>query len=192
MAITAYDPCTTELGTMTPEAACLQEGSRIVGAYLVKKGFDLETLTDGAAVATAITAGNLKPVTGLTGNFALPTSNKKPGMAFQREKHSSFSYAIPLKHYSVDANLIFWNTVNGSGNWSLLFVFEDLSIWGALDRLKEVIPMDIVMAPVSEEELGGVRRMEGSANWTANDLPYKLNSTVIAGFTPAVLSAQFK
>jgi hypothetical protein len=191
MAVTVYD-CSTALGTFVPEADCLKEGSRIVGAYLVKKGYDIELLIDLAALTTAITAGNIKPVTGLAGNWAAATSNKKPGMGFQQEKHSSWSYAIPLKHYGVDGNLTFWNTVNGSAEWSMLFVFEDLSIWGALTTDKEAIPMDIVMTPVSEEELGGVRRMEGSATWRGYDLPYKLNSTVIGAFTPAVLSAQFR
>ncbi|MFN7611268.1 MAG: hypothetical protein ACK5QX_10100 [bacterium] len=191
MAITAYDPCGETIGAFVPEASCLEEGSRIVGGYLVKKGFDLESLSDGAAITTAIAAKNLIPVVGLTGNWAPGTSNKKPGMGFQREKHSSFSFSIPIKHYSVDGNLAFWNKVNNSNDYSIAFVFEDLSIWGCLDRSKEVIPMDIVMSPASDEELGGVRRFEGTASWTSKDLPYPLLAPVVAGFTKAVLRAQF-
>jgi len=191
MAITVYDPCAEPIGAFVPEADCLEEGSRIVGGYLVKKGFDLETLIDNTTISAAIVAKNIIPVVGLAGNWPAATSNKKPGMGFQREKHSSNTFAVPIKHYGVDANLPFWNKVNNSKNYSMLFVFEDLSIWGALDRSKEVIPMDIVMSPVSTEELGGTRHFEGLANWTAKDLPYVLGAPVVTGFTKAALRAQF-
>lgn len=244
-AITPYDPCGAELGTFVPESECLEEGSRIVGGFLVKKGFNLEQLqvddvVDGTyattaamiadqanqetgdvylvtenwtvytklatddgdiddytaananmSIARAIDEDNLRVVTGLTGNWAPGTSNKKPGMGFQREKHSSTTYTIPLKHYSVDSNLLFWNTVNGSNNWSFAFVFEDYGIWAALDRQKNPIPMDIVMQPASEEELGGTRRFEGSCGWTSRDLPYTVLAPVVAAFTKAKLAELF-
>lgn len=190
-AITPYDPCVTVLGTFVPEAACLDEGSRIVGAMAVKTTLSLETLADTAAISAAITAGDLKIIKDLAGFWAPGTSNKKPGMGFNREKHSSFTYAIPLKHYSVDANLVFWNTLNKQVGWNLLFVFEDLGIWGALDDDKKPLPMDITMGPASDDVLGGQRRFEGAAGWTG-DLPYTLTDPVIAGFTKTELSTRFK
>jgi hypothetical protein len=191
-AITPYNPCVTALGSFTPEATCLEEGSRIVGAYAAKVTLDLETLTDATEIADAITAGDLKPIKGLAGNWVLGTSNKKPGMGFNKEKHSSFTYAIPLKHYSVDANLVFWNTLDKQVGWSILFVFEDLAIWGALTSDKKLVPMDIVMGPSSTDELGGTRQFEGTIGWTVDSLPYALTSPVIGGFTKANLSTQFK
>jgi hypothetical protein len=191
-AITPYDSCDPEVGTFTPESACLDEGSRIVGAFAAKTTLDLETLVDPEAIDAAITAGTLKVAKGLAGNWAPGTSNKKPGMGYNREKHSSFSYAIPLKHYSVDANLAFWNALNLQQGWSLIFIFEDLSAWGALDNDKKLIPMDITMTPASDDELGGTRRFEGQAGWTTPDLPYALLAPVITGFTVAELSARFK
>jgi hypothetical protein len=191
-AITLYDPCGEEAGTFIPEANCLDEGSRIIGAFAAKTSLDLSTLTDGVTIAAAVTAGNLRIIKGLSGNWTPGTSNKKPGMGFNREKHSSFGYAIPLKHYSVDSNLEFWNTLNQQIGWSLIFVFEDFSPWAALDDDKKCLPMDIVMTPASDDELGGQRRFEGSAGWTTKDLPYALLAPVIAGFTKPILSGLFK
>jgi hypothetical protein len=190
-AITPYDPCGTALGTFVPEDDCLEEGSRIVGAFAIKTTLDLETLIDDAAISAAITAGDMKIIKGLAGNWVLGTSNKKPGMGYNKEKHSSFTYAIPLKHYSVDGNLNFWNTLNKQVGWSLLFVFEDLAIWGALTSDKKPIPMDIVMGPSSTDELGGTRQFEGVMGWTG-DLPYALTAPVIGGFTKTILSTRFK
>jgi hypothetical protein len=191
-AITPYDPCGDEPGLMVPESDCLEEGSRIIGAFAVPVAFDLATLVDVAAVDTAITAGNLIVIKGLSGNWAPGSSNKKPGMGFNREKHSSFTYAIPLKHYSVDGNMIFWNTLNQQIGWSLIFIFEDFAPWGALDKDSRTIPMDIVMTPASDDELGGQRRFEGTTGWTTKSLPYTLLAPVVPGFTVAKLSALFK
>jgi hypothetical protein len=190
-AITPYNPCVTALGTFVPESACLVEGSRLVGAFAAKTTLDLEDLVDSDAIDAAITAGDLKIIKGLAGNWTPGTSNKKTGMGYNREKHSSFTYAIPLKHYSVDANMVFWNTLNKQVGWSLVFIFEDLSAWGALSDDKKLIPMDIVMSPASDDELGGSRRFEGSAGWTG-DLPYVLTNPVITGFTKTELSTRFK
>lgn len=243
-ALTIYDSCgDTDFGTFVPETDCLKEGSRLVGGFLAKRGFNIDTLVaddevDGVyasttamiaaqsgqatgdkflvgalvytlgaektaalgdytsvaaanSIAVGINQGNLKVLKGLTGNWTAGTSNKKPGMGFQREKHSSTTFAIPIKHYSVDANLEFWDSVNNRKDWSMLFVFEDFAVWGAIDDTKEVIPMDIVMQPVSEEELGGQRRFEGTAGWTAQHLPYSLLSPVVAAFTKAKMSELF-
>jgi hypothetical protein len=190
-AINPYDPCETEAGTFVPESDCIEEGSRIVGAMAIKTSVDLETLDDTAAIDAAITAGDLKIIKGLAGNWAAGTSNKKPGMGFNVQKHSSFTYAIPLKHYSVDANLAFWNTLNHQVGWSMLFTFEDLAIWAALTKDKKLVPMDIVMSPSSPDELGGQRQFEGVIGWTAQ-LPYAVTAPAVAGFTKAELSTRFK
>lgn len=188
MAITAYAPCNpVTYPSLTPEAACVEEGSRIVGAILMKLGFDVENLTDAASITTAIAAGDIRIVKGITGNWNAPTVNKKPGMAFQREKFSSLSYSIPFKHYGVDANLAFWNTVNHQRNWGMAMVFEDMVAYAALERDKAIIPMDIAAYPVSDEELNNSRRIEGLAEWTSNDLPYKLTD-----LTAAALAANFR
>lgn len=191
-AITAYDPCGDEPGAFVPETDCIEEGSRVVGTIALKTSFDLATLTDTTEVDDAITAGDLIPIKGMSGNWTAGSSNKKPGMGFNREKHSSFTYSVPLKHFSVDGNLAFWNTLNQQQGWSLLFIFEDFSIWGALDKDKKPIPMDIVMTPASDDELGGQRRFEGTAGWTSKSLPYTLLAPVVPGFTVGKLSALFK
>lgn len=180
MAITKYDPCNTDLGAFTPEADCLEEGSRIVGIILAKKGLDIETLVDDTSIDAAVAADDVRIVDKLSGNWPKATTNKKPGMGFQREKYSSSSYAIPIKHYSVDANLAFWNDVIQSDNWSAAFVFEDFSVYAALDADLAVIPMDFDVAPSSSEELGGSRMMEGLVGWTQKGLPYKLPDLPIA------------
>ncbi|ELR69156.1 hypothetical protein C900_05352 [Fulvivirga imtechensis AK7] len=187
LALTAYDPCGAALGTFTPEGDCLEEGSLIVGAMMIKKGVDVQTLIDAVTIDAAVAAGDVKILKGFSGNWARPTANKKPGMAFKREKTSSFTYSIPFKHYGVDANLAFWNTVNFSNDWSMAFVFEDFKMFGALDDQLAVIPMDFDVAPASDEELGGSRRMEGTANWTVKAMPYLLSDT-----PAAVLATYFK
>jgi hypothetical protein len=244
-AITLRD-CADEPGTFVPEAACVEEGSRIVGGFLVKKGFDLATLqadddvdgtyattvalladqanhatgekflvtatwlvytktaaTTGAlgdyttaaaayTIARAISEEYMRVVPGLAGNWTAATSNKKPGMGHQSEKHSSYSYSIPLRHYSVDANLSFWDTINGSNNWSMVFIFENYDgCWGALDKNGKPVVMDIVMSPASDDELGGTRRMEGACAWKGKRLPYNLLAPVIPAFTQDKLAELF-
>lgn len=188
LALTAYDPCgVAALGVFTPEDDCLEEGSLLVGGMLIKKGVDVSTLISTIAIDAAVTAGDVKILKGLSGNWARGTANKKPGMAFKREKTSSFTYAIPFKHYGVDANLAFWNKVNFSNDWSMAFVFEDFRAYAALDNELAVIPMDFDVNMVSDEELGGSRRIEGVAGWTVKALPY-----LLADLPAAVLSGYFK
>lgn len=193
-AITIYDPCGSDFtGTaFVPEADCLDEGARIVGAFLAEVSLDLSSLADTAAIDAAITADTLKVVKGLSGAWPKATSNKKPGKGYNREKHSSSTYALTMSHYSVDANLKFWNAVNNRKDLSMLFVFEDLSIWGMLDKDSKLIPMDIVFHPSADGELGNTRMFEGDVTFTTKSLPYSLLAPVVAGFTVSELSDRFK
>lgn len=197
MAITKYDPCDAEeVGTFVPEADCIEEGSRMIGAFLIKKGFDLELLVveeteDFVTIDEAITNGDLKVLKGLSGNWAKGTSNKKPGKGFNREQHSTWTWAIPFSHYSVDANLKFWNAVSNRKEWSMAFVFEDFSIWACLDRDGQPIIQDIVADPESTDELGGARQFSGVVNWTAKDLPYNVNAPAVPAFTKSALRQLF-
>jgi len=197
MAITAYDPCDAEeVGTFVPEADCVEEGSRIIGGFLVKKGFDLATLVaeateDFVTIEAAITAGDLKPLKGLSGSWTKGTSNKKPGKGFNREQHSTWTWAIPFTHYGVDANLKFWNGVSNRKEWSMAFVFEDFGIWACLDRDGQPIVQDIVADPESPEELGGARQISGVVNWTSKDLPYNVLDPAVPAFTRSALRQLF-
>lgn len=186
MALTAYS-CGAAPGTFTEEADCISEGSRIVGLLLIKEGFDVETLTDEASIDAAVTANDVKIVRNVTGSWARPTSNKQPGAGYQNDKHTSWSFANPFRHFGTDANMLFWNSVNNSRAWSTVFVFEDLKAWAALTRAKEVIPMDIEVAPESTDELGGRRQMTGMCSWRHKDLPY-----VLTDLTEAALKAKFQ
>lgn len=190
-AITPYDPCGDDPAAFVPESTCLQEGSRIIGAFLANVSVNLESLTDATALTAAITAEDIYPLKDLAGSWPLATSNKKPGKGYTRERHSSFTFAIPFSHFSVDANLAFWNTVAHQRNWSMLFVFEDLAIYGALTKDKKLIPMDIPASVVSDGELGNQREIQGTASWTGQQ-PYKLNSTVVGAFTNAILAGYFQ
>ncbi|MBL6448583.1 hypothetical protein JMN32_19890 [Fulvivirga sp. 29W222] len=185
-AITAYDDCggAGVLGDFTPEGECIAEGSLIVGGMLIKKGFDATTLVDSVTIDAAVTAGDVKILTGFSGNWPKATANKKAGMAFKKEKTSSFSYAIPFKHYSVDSNLAFWNKVNFSNEWSMVFIFEDFRPYAALDKELGVIPMDFDVNLASDEELGGSRRIEGTASWTVASLPYLLSDLPASVLAP--------
>lgn len=244
-AITPYDPCGGTVGVFVPESDCLEEGSRIVGAFACKTSLDIESLTLppevdgtyadiaamladqsnqsegdkfritggsilytlGAAstgaiedyttstindIEAAVGAGNMRVISGLAGNWTPGTSNKKPGKGYNREKHSSFTYSIPLSHYSVDGNLGFWNQIDHQVGWSLVFVFEDLAAWAALSSEKKLLPMDITMTPASDDELGGQRRFEGTASWTTRGLPYLVTAPVVAAFTKEALAEYFK
>lgn len=150
------------------------------------------SVAEGTDLTSAIARGEVIVVAGLAGNWTAGTSNKKPGKGYNREKHSSFTYSIPLSHYSVDANLGFWNSIDHQVGWSLIFVFEDLTPWGALSSEKTLLPMDITMTPASDDELGGQRRFEGAAGWTTRGLPYSLLAPAVAGLTKAALAGLFK
>ncbi|MEM9857742.1 MAG: hypothetical protein AAF843_10310 [Bacteroidota bacterium] len=175
MALEKYDACNTELADFVSEADCLEELGRIVAGFLFKVGFDIESITDQTTLDQAITDGDVKILKGLAGNWAKPTANKKPAKAFKVDQFSSWNYSIPISHYSVDANLPFWNDVVLSANdWSMAFIFEDLRTWAPLDDELSGIPLDFDMGPASQDEVGGSIQFEGTINWRTRFMPYVL------------------
>ncbi|MGD1960560.1 MAG: hypothetical protein ACFB2Y_16995 [Fulvivirga sp.] len=187
MALIKYDPCNTVLGDFVAESDCLEEYGRIVAGLLFKVGFNIETIVDQASLDNAITAGDVKVLKGLAGNWAKPTANKKPAKAFKVDQFSSWSYSIPMSHYSVDANLPFWNDVVSSANdWCIAFIFEDFRSWAPLDDELAGIPLDFDMGPASQDEVGGSVQFEGTVNWRSRFMPYLLE------LDKALLRANFR
>jgi len=175
MPLLAYNPCVTALGAYTPAGDCIDEGSGILGMLLVRKGFDLNTVIDASTYAAAKTAGNLVVVKDI--EAAWPKANKVPlpGVAGRMERLGRIEYEMPFKAEGVDANLVFWNTVNQNKNYGIVFVTEEYRCFTPLDRQLEPVLCAIFAAPASEAEFGKTRFFEGSVKWKQKDLPQFLD-----------------
>jgi hypothetical protein len=177
--ITPYT-CGAEPGTYSVISDCASEESKIVAVALIKAGFDVSALnaTDDelrlAAWDAAITAGNVKLITEVSGNWPEASENTIKGMGFIENRTSSYSYDIPFEHYGVDANLPFWNAMIGSSKWSAGFIFEDFKMYIALNKAGKLIPMSFNPRPTSEETKGNLRTMKINARWKSRDLPYSV------------------
>lgn len=187
MATVTYDPCNVPPGAHTVDPNCLEEGSRIVGAIAVKVGFDIKTIIDQATFDAAVAAEDIIPVKKIAGNWPAPQRNTRPGTGLRETEFVSWTFNVPFRHTGVDANLAFWNTMNQSKDYSIVFVTEDFKAFGAFTRTDlTLIPMDISAYMVSDDELGNTRRIEGSCGWKYKDLPY-----VIDEIPSALLTANF-
>jgi hypothetical protein len=187
MALVAYDPCGTTLATFTPAGDCLAEGTGILGFLLVKKGFDLNTVIDATTYADAKTAANLKVIKDLEAFWPAVNPVTQPGFSGRTERLAYINYELPFKHEGINANLVFWNTLNQSRNWGVAFVTEDYKAYAPLDRNLEAVLCSFFAAPGGEQEFGKTANMSGMVRWKSKDLPQYLDL-----FTPAILKADFQ
>lgn len=186
-ALVAYDPCTIALGTFTQAADCMDEGSGILGMYLVKKGFDLNTIIDQTTLTTAKTGLNVIPIKDIEAYWPKATQVTIPGLAGRMERHGRWEYEMPFKHEGVDANLKFWNTVNFNKNYGLVFVTEEYKAFAPLDRQLEAVLAKISAAPASDQEFGKTRFFDGNIKWKQRDLVQILDL-----FTVSMMKADFQ
>jgi hypothetical protein len=175
MALVAYDPCTVALGAHTPAGNCIDEGSGIIGLLLVRKGFDLNTVIDSTTYGAAKTANNLRVIKDIEAYWPSAAQQTIPGIAGRMERHGHFQWELPFKHEGVDANLIFWNTVNQDRNYSVAFVTEEYKCFAPLDRELEPVLCHIMAVPASDQEFGKTRFFQGSVKWKHKDLPQFLD-----------------
>ncbi len=170
MPLVAYDPCTITPGTLTPAGDCIDEGSGILGMYLVKKGFDLATVIDQTTLTTAKTALNLITIRDIEAYWPNVTQQTIPGIAGRMERHGRFECEMTFKHEGVDANLRFWNTINQNKNYGVVFVTEEYKAFAPLDRQLEPVLCMINAVPAGDQEFGKTRFMQGKVKWKQKDL----------------------
>jgi hypothetical protein len=170
MALVAYDPCTVPLGTHTPAGDCLDQGSGILGLILVKKGFDLNTVVDSTTYAAAKTADNLEVIKDIEAYWPSASQQVIPGIAGRIERHGHYQWQLDFKHEGVDANLVFWNTVNNSRNYGIIFVTEEYKCFAPLDRDLEPVLCAIQAVPASDQEFGKTRFFQGTVKWKHKDI----------------------
>jgi hypothetical protein len=189
MALAAYDPCGAAVadGDYTQGAACLDEGSGIMGMFLVKKGFDLNTVIDSTTLNAALAADNLIRITDIEAYWPTASPQPIPGVAGRVERHGHFLYEMGFKHEGVDANLVFWNDVNNNRNFGMVFITEEYKAFAPLDRQLEPIVCSIMATPVSDQEFGKTRYFQGTVKWKSKDLVQYLDL-----FTPALMKAIFQ
>jgi hypothetical protein len=187
MALTAYDPCGTALATHTPAGACLEEGTGIFGMLLVKKGFNLATITDGTAYSDAKTAGNLKVIKDIEAFWPATNPVMQPGMAGRSERLAYINYEMPFKHEGIDANLVFWNTLNQDRNWGVAYITEDYKAYAPLDRELEPVLASFFAAPAGEQEFGKTAHFAGTVKWKSRDLVQ-----LVTELTSAILKTDFQ
>lgn len=170
MPLVAYDPCTIAPGPYTPAGDCIDEGSGILGMYLVKKGFDLATVIDQTTLTTAKTALNLITIRDIEAYWPNVTQQTIPGIAGRMERHGRFECEMTFKHEGVDANLRFWNTINQNKNYGVVFVTEEYKAFAPLDRQLEPVLCMINAVPAGDQEFGKTRFMQGKVKWKQKDL----------------------
>jgi hypothetical protein len=189
MALDAYD-CTDAPGTAnpyTPAADCLEEGTGILGLFLVKGGFNLTTVVDETALAAALTAENLIMIKDLEAYWPAATPVFVPGKSGRIERLTRVEYDLPFTHESVRANLRFWNSINNRKNYSVIFVTENYTAYAPLDRALEPVLCSIFAAPSGAQEFGGNLEFKGNVKWKSKDLVQYLDL-----FTTAMLSSRFQ
>src|SRR5690606_5297372 len=111
----------------------------------------------------------IKPV---AGNFVRPTENTVPGKGFIDTETASRSFDIPISHYGVDGNLLYWNAKTHSNAYSCGFVFEDMKMFVALARDGKLVPMNFFDGAESEDALGNKRQNIVNIRWRHPDNPY--------------------
>lgn len=186
-AVVAYAPCTEELPTYTPGGECIDEGSGILGFFLVKKGFDLSSITDAASITTAITAEDLIVVKDIEAYWPSAQQQTIPGLAGRIERHGHWTYDMPFKHEGVDPNLSFWNNITQKRNYGIVVITEEYKAFAPLDRQLEPVICAISAAPGSDQEFGKTRFFQGNVKWKHKDLVYFIDN-----LTPTLMKTHFQ
>lgn len=189
MALTAYN-CTDAPGATnpyTPAVECLDEGTGILGIFLVKGGFNLTTVVDEASMATAITAENLIVIRDLEAYWPAATPVFIPGKSGRVERLARIDYDMPFSHESVRANLKFWNAVNNRRSYGVVFVTENYTAYTPVDRALEPVLCSIFGAPSGAQEFASILEIKGNIKWKSKDLVQYLDL-----FTVPMLSSRFQ
>jgi hypothetical protein len=188
MALTAYDD-TAAFGAFVPHDGS-KENSRIIGAFLIKRGFDITDLTsDPATWAAGITAKDIIVINPVTGSFPEGTENTIPGIGRIQTEFSNIAYDVTFRHKGADANLAFYNKLLKSKEYGVGFVFHDNKAYVPLDGT--VGDPDATPTPIPDsfrpimvdffprvmtdgENLEGDRFIMVNCRWTSASLPYAM------------------
>jgi hypothetical protein len=187
MALVAYAPCTDTTSVHTPAGNCLDEGSGICGILLVKKGFNLASIDDADAYGTAKTAKDIVVIKDIEAFMPAGTQQTIPGLRGRVDRHGHWLFDMPFKHEGVDANLTFWNTINQSRNYGVVYITEEYKAFAPLDRDLEPVICSISAAPSGDQEFGKTRFFMGNVKWKHKDLPY-----LVTELTTAMLQPDFQ
>ena len=149
--------------------------ARIVSVAIVKTSVDISawdanTDTEWDALETASDMIILGPVRGMMPEGSIQTAN---GYGFLDMRKKYHTYDIPFSHAgSAEDILTFWDTVaDQSGDWSCMFVFEDLK--GLIfESNLSLLPMTFNARLASEsEEIGDERKMMVNCQFKAKRQP---------------------
>lgn len=188
MAMEAYND-SAAIEAFVPDAG-VKENSRIIGVFLIKKGFDITDLTEDAATwSAAVTAKDVVIINPVTGTWPEASENTQPGIGRVQTEFVSMGYDINFRHKGVDANLAFYNKLLKSKDYGAGFVFHDNTAYiaasgtvGDPDAEPTPIPdsfeVDIIdwfARPAADgEQLEGDRFLQCNGRWTSADLPYAM------------------
>ncbi len=185
--------CSESIGTSTAvytdAGDCIEEGTGILGFYLLKKGFDLATVIDGTTYTAAKSAFNIVPVKDVEGYWPKTTEQTVPGIAGRMPRLGHLEYEFTYKHEGVDANLHFHNTLNNSRNWGIALVTEEYKVFAPLDRDLEPVLAHFYATIEGEQEFGKTRMFSGSVKWKHRDLPQLIEAL---GFVKSLIKPDFQ
>lgn len=191
-AMVAY-ACSEAVGTATAvytdAGDCIEEGTGIMGFFLVKKGFDLATVIDQTTYTAAKTAVNIYPVKDIEGYWPKTTEQTIPGIAGRMPRLGHLEYEFTYKHEGVDANLHFHNTLNNSRNWGIALVTEEYKVFAPLDRDLEPVLAHFYATIEGEQEFGKIRMFSGNVKWKHRDLPQLVEAL---GFVKSIIKPDFQ
>lgn len=171
----------------TAAGDCLEEGTGILGMLGVKKGFDLNTITDSASYAAAKTAGNIFVIKNIEAYWPSASANTIPGKAGRMERLGYINWELPFSHEGVDANIKFWNAMNNRNNYGVAFVTEEYKVFAPVDRDLEPVICQYFAVPAGEQEFGKLREFRGTVKWKSKDIPQLVDT-----LTKAIVRADFQ
>lgn len=190
MALTAFscaDAVGTAPATYTVAGNCLEEKTGIIGMFIVKKGFNLNTVIDQTTYDAAKTAKDIIPVKDLSAFWPTATPVYSPTTGNRPDRLSRIDFEMPFEYEGVTANIPFQNAMNNSRNLGVIFVTETYQCYAALDRDLEPILATFFAAPAGEQTFNEPVKMKGTVKWKGPDLMYNLDL-----FTKAIVRPDFQ
>lgn len=179
MAITLRTGCGYTDEQYTKAEDCNDEDALIIGAALMKRGFDPSSLDNTETTwQTAVDAGDVIIIPEVSGSLTEPSAVETPGKGKAPSFISAHNNDIPFTHYGVDANLDFWAAFGGN-EWGIALCFADESVYVWLDSNGGVLPATFFTRPMSNGESGSLREMMINARFISkgkNKLPYAIEA----------------
>ncbi|MEQ9466618.1 MAG: hypothetical protein RLN88_04350 [Ekhidna sp.] len=180
---TSAAPTTPTISDNAPD-----DFARIVSVGIFKTSVDVSgwDANDDTAWDALETSGDLHIIGPVRGSLPEGSMTTGGGYGFLDMRKKYHSMDVPIVHANTaEAALAFWDTIaDQPGDWSMMFVFEDLKAFIYLGKDLIPIPMTFNARAASEsEEIGDERSTKVNAMFKHKRQPYQIDvSSAAANF----------